>query len=947
MKWLATTGNILLTMVVILVLMLGAGYIGLSLYDWNKLKPRIANALEDATGREVTIRGDITLELDLSPAIAVNDISVQNAEWGSRPKMMTIPHAELEIGLLSLLDERTEIERILIKKPTIILETHESGKLNLQPVTKTEQPEQPDKPPGFFVRKVRIENGDFTFRDHAKSRTFQGDVETFEARADSFGSPVRVDARGTYSGRDFSVDGNVGSQAGMLTDENEWRVDLNTTLGDAQTKIDGIIPINETADTGRLNLSIEGENLSRLMALFGVSVPNDGTFELTGKMVSGSEGKRWQVSGTGRLEEMKFKLDGSLPPGFSLDGAKADISAEGPNLSKLTALFGESVPVEKAFEITGKITREPDSPKLDVSSQARIGEMAFELDGSLPDTASLEGLEAELSAEGPNLSNLLALFGRSIAIDKPFDITGKVAQTQKENIWTVAGKGELDGMAFAVDGSVPDFTSLEGLNAEISVDGPNYSNLMALFGVSVTVESPFDLAGELNNPGSDRRLRAHLEGSIGEMALAFEGSIPGITEVAGLESVISVKGPDLSKFLALFTVSTPMEKAFDISTNFNYPDAMTFHLDEARAQIGDSDYTGRIRIEADEKPFSFIVDGASEHLNLAAVINNYTQEESGDTGTDRANGGKKQLIPDRPLPLDILKTNNSEIHLKAGTLLLPRLSLTEFRIDTTLQGGHLNVDTLQSRIGTGTIKGRVEVQSEANPPLITAVLNADSIRLDEMVRGMDPGQQIKGNMNINLDFSGSGKTYAELAADLSGKAGMNMSDGRLFNQYLGLLGDNIFSALIDILNPFDKNREYVDINCMVIRFDIEDGLAESTALILDTPEVAIVGDGKINLKTEEIKIPLNTIPKKNIGIKDVAGMNLSLSKFVDPLQIDGTLANPKVRVDVSSALFSIGKALGGVALFGPAGIAATLLSGSAGKQNACQAALEKNQQPDQ
>jgi len=386
---------------------------------------------------------------------------------------------------------------------------------------------------------------------------------------------------------------------------------------------------------------------------------------------------------------------------------------------------------------------------------------------------------------------------------------------------------------------------MAGLKTGISVQGPDYSNFMALFGVSVTVDSPFDLNGDFQYPGPDQPMEGKINGAIGKMTLDIDGSMPRISEIEGLNTTISAEGPDFSKLMAVFTLQVPVFQPFDVTTDFSYPDTLTYHLDKTDAKIGDSDYTGRIQIDAAAEPFAFLVDGSSEHLNLAALIDNYQEEGGGNTKTGNANNGKNKIIPDRPLPLDILRAYNSEIHLKAGTLLLPLLSLTEFRFDTTLQGGHLKVDTLHADIGAGAINGRMEVRTQANPPLITAVLDADSIQLDKMVRGKDPAQSSKGNMNINLDISGSGKTYAELAADLSGKAGLNMSDGRLYNQYMRLLGKNIFSALIDTLNPFDQEREYVDINCIVIRFEIEDGLAESMALVLDTPEVAIVGEATL------------------------------------------------------------------------------------------------------
>jgi uncharacterized protein involved in outer membrane biogenesis len=56
-----------------------AAYLILSTYDYNKFKPFIAKVVEDATGRKLTLAGDIDLEVDLSPTLVVEDVSFQNA----------------------------------------------------------------------------------------------------------------------------------------------------------------------------------------------------------------------------------------------------------------------------------------------------------------------------------------------------------------------------------------------------------------------------------------------------------------------------------------------------------------------------------------------------------------------------------------------------------------------------------------------------------------------------------------------------------------------------------------------------------------------------------------------------------------------------------------------------------------------------------------------------
>jgi hypothetical protein len=127
----------------------------------------------------------------------------------------------------------------------------------------------------------------------------------------------------------------------------------------------------------------------------------------------------------------------------------------------------------------------------------------------------------------------------------------------------------------------------------------------------------------------------------------------------------------------------------------------------------------------------------------------------------------------------------------------------------------------------------------------------------------------------------------------------------------------------------------------VSRFDITDGIAQSSALVLDTHHMSVVGEGQVNLKTEGLNLSLQPSPKAGAGVSDIGKVGLSLSELVKPFKLGGTLAHPSLAVDATQAALTVGKSLGGAVLFGPAGIATALLSSSSADQkNPCLQAIE-------
>jgi uncharacterized protein involved in outer membrane biogenesis len=83
MRWKWITGAALFLIVALVAALYGFLYT----FDYNKLKPRIARMVKDATGRDLTVYGEINLAIGFSPALVARDITFANASWASQPKI--------------------------------------------------------------------------------------------------------------------------------------------------------------------------------------------------------------------------------------------------------------------------------------------------------------------------------------------------------------------------------------------------------------------------------------------------------------------------------------------------------------------------------------------------------------------------------------------------------------------------------------------------------------------------------------------------------------------------------------------------------------------------------------------------------------------------------------------------------------------------------------------
>ena len=89
--------------------------------------------------------------------------------------------------------------------------------------------------------------------------------------------------------------------------------------------------------------------------------------------------------------------------------------------------------------------------------------------------------------------------------------------------------------------------------------------------------------------------------------------------------------------------------------------------------------------------------------------------------------------------------------------------------------------------------------------------------------------------------------------------------------------------------------------------------------MVDTPETTVHGAGEVDLKTERLDLSLDTFTQTRR-----AGFSLSLGELAKPFKLSGTLADPSLTIDPTKTALTIGKAVAGVLLFGPLGIAGAL-----------------------
>jgi AsmA protein len=124
-----TVFKIIAGLIVVIVIAIAAVLIT---FNPNDYKKQITDAVEQQTGRTLTIKGDISLSVFPWIGFEVGKVSLSNAAGFSAADFARISKLDIKIKLLPLLRREVDIDKVRLHGLFVSLETHKNGKTNWQ-----------------------------------------------------------------------------------------------------------------------------------------------------------------------------------------------------------------------------------------------------------------------------------------------------------------------------------------------------------------------------------------------------------------------------------------------------------------------------------------------------------------------------------------------------------------------------------------------------------------------------------------------------------------------------------------------------------------------------------------------------------------------------------------------------------------------------------------------
>ncbi|MGE0621450.1 MAG: AsmA family protein [Pseudomonadales bacterium] len=657
-------------------------------------------------------------------------------------------------------------------------------------------------------------------------------------------------------------------------------------VGDHTLNATGAVGAFPYFDGSRLALDASGRDVTELARFLGQEVPLSGPYHAAATLALADGG----LTATGaRLEIDPLTFAGTIriadldqPRRLSVDG-----SLDADDLSQFRKWLSREDLPPGPLSMTIAVSSDGSTWQLE-QARGRLARLDFDVSGKLGSLTTLRGIDLTAGIHGPDIN---VLFDHALpdASEIPFSLTSRILGAD--------GAMDLQGFELTTQGGVLKADSrislaqdFVGSRLSISGEGANLAHLIPDFPQYRPSQQPWKLDGTYGIPSPGHVEIGDSSLQVGSVRIAASGVVD-VRDQQRTNLSLAISGNAIDDVGQLGGLDWPAIP-FSVSTELDgSPDAI--NISRLDATWGDSDLKATGSIDIAGKPH-LVLKGNSSLLSIVEI-----QQAIPDAAGETATTGPARLIPDTPIPLDLLERQDLDLSIEVGRFEGRRTSLNDVDLIITLRDGVLQLERVRYRdeYGFFDATGTVEPTAENGVARLTLSVKGEDADLG-LFTSPDQPKETRPSYNLDIAITGTGRTAAELAGNLDGTVLIHSDGGRISNTLIQTYASDFMVNVLETLNPFTKSEPYTQVQCMVLNTAITDGRINlQPGFVMRTNRLNMFVGGDVDLKTERLNLSLATQARQGIGI--------SAATLTNPyFKVGGTLSSPQLQLDAQSAAIS-------------------------------------------
>jgi uncharacterized protein involved in outer membrane biogenesis len=644
-----------------------------------------------------------------------------------------------------------------------------------------------------------------------------------------------------------------------------------------------------------------------------------GLDEVTGRL----GGQDLALHATGRLQDAPLELDATggsvselLGEGAMAEPATIEATIGESRITAHVTAFRDLAALDAEVEIDAEQTLaailsstglvKADLPPFEGRAQVKPGEggslitadlsmkgASLHVDGRVDDLAApLDGFKAKLAIDAPDLGSILTSYDVPHADQIP-DAKVNADLAHDGNATTVALTGSVGGDSVELQGGYEGaITAFVDPRVDLLLEGSALGALPAQLGFATRPVESYRIDAKIEER-SEAPSPVKLDVTIENTRVQFDGNVDELRVLKGIDGRVRAQGPDPAAVLELFKLPSISLPPYDLAGQVSWrgDEAKVAGLD---GKLGDSDISGDAAIDLRPEPPAVTADLHSDLLDaddLAGLVGLPPARGAGETATPaqerRAERTEQdgRLLPTKKINPALWSNFDLDIDYNADRIESVFLPIDRIKVHVTSKSGWLTVDPLVTGLADGTIAGFVSLDATRAPLAGELDIRINALELQDMLAKLKVEGEGFGEINGRVRLQGRGTSVDQLAGTADGQVVLSMSGGAIDALIVEAIGLDIAESIVVLLDSMAQTEEdKTPIRCAIVNLALEQGVATTQPILIDTVDSKIFVDGKINLRDETLDIIMESRPK------DVSPLSAN-----QPIHVDGPLLSPSVN----------------------------------------------------
>ena len=346
--------------------------------------------------------------------------------------------------------------------------------------------------------------------------------------------------------------------------------------------------------------------------------------------------------------------------------------------------------------------------------------------------------------------------------------------------------------------------------------------------------------------------------------LAFKGHSEALRGNRSTRLKLAAKGADLSSLDDLLHLDLPPIKDYQITADLH----LTPHkleLSTLELIVKDSKLVGSAVVDRSSAHPAARVNLTADHIQLQDFDTGDWTAESGvqdpdptdNTAEAPASGppGDQAVRREKLLSAAALQRADIELSAKVGEVLSGEDYLGSADLAATLRDGRIELAPLHLQLPQASLLVKASLKPGMEASEASLQVQIKNFDFGVLSRLSDPASQVGGTLNVDLDVS----SYASNTNILGGANGYFDISAQPTGLNSGIVDLWAVNLLSSVVTSAIKDQDASTVNCMVSRFNLENGVMTARQLAVDTSRIRICGEGQVSFADRDFK--LVAVPK--------------------------------------------------------------------------------------